>query len=201
MTTTYIFGEIVTRHGSGGNPTHNFPFKIGDIIPHLDYAVAGAFAQHFANETKNNGHSVLGSDLTKSADVDVVLGDCGDTSIKLPYSIINLPDQRGVHEVLYGNRKAERTTPDYLNRFQGLESLALSREAKFWVIDDTVHLYNLPKGTKKVQLLLIPKPSSLDEDEELRIPAGYEDQIIDKVLKRMIPGFRTPEDTVNEGNK
>ena len=196
MTSRQIFAELVQRMGAGGNVRDDFPYTLGDIMPHLDFAFSTA-VKYRLNEnysiTKSWG---VDSSLTRKYKIDVE-----DGRAMLPVSIPRLPNDAAVYQVGYKGNNYNRTTPDYASRFSGLLAKAVASQPKFWVEDDSIVFYQIPNGIKCVDALLVPLPSSLDEDDEILFPAGFENMIIDTVLQRMGFAIQVPEDKANDGHR
>lgn len=196
MTSKQIFTELVQRIGAGGNVRDDFPFTLGDILPHLDYAYSTAVKYRMNEEYSATRVWRVDSSLSRGYQIEVK-----DGQAELPVSIVRLPNDLGVHQVGFKANKYHRTTPDYESRFDGLLAKSISSRPKFWVEDNSIAFYNIPASVECVDVRLIPLPSSLAEDDEIFFPAGMENMVIDTVIQRMGFAVQIPEDKSNDGQK
>lgn len=196
MTSKEVFTELVQRFGAGGNVRDDFPYTLGDIMPPLDFAYSSAVSKRMREIEARDRVRDIDSSITKKYKLTIV-----DGVATLPVSITRLPSDMGVYQVSYKSVQYHRTSPDYLDKFRGLMANRISAQPKFWVEDDKVKFYNLPDGIDCVDALLIPLPSSLEENEEILFPAGYEEMILDSVMQKMGFAVQVPEDYSNNGRR
>ena len=196
MTSNQVFAELVQRIGAGGNVRDDFPFTLGDVMPHLDYSFSYAVKSRMNEIYASTRTHGIDSSITKRYTIPV-----SDNVGQLPVSIVRLPNDLGVYQVQYKGNVFKKTTPDYVDKFLGLAALHVVDQPRYWVEDDQIKFFGLGHKDCDVTALLIPLPSSLEPDDEILFPAGYETMIIDTVLQRMGFGFQIPQDPANDGKK
>ena len=202
MTTNQIFLELAQRLGAGGDVRDDFPFTLGDMMPQLDYAYSKAVKMSTQDTQARKGSMKVDPSLVKEYELTITRdGQHENPYSTLPVSVVRLPRNMGVHGIFYKANNFDRTTPDYVTRFAGLNSPIVSKQTKFFVVDDVVSYINLASSTDCVKAYLVPLPSSLEEDEEILFPSGYEDMILDTVLQRMGFTLNIPEDNSNNGKR
>lgn len=200
MTTNQIFAELTRRILAGGNISDDYPYELGDIYPHLDFAYSNAVKFRSYEIYQENRYHSVDPGITKEYELDVDRSG-SRPKLNLPVSIVRLPHELGVYQVRYKENVFARTKPDYVDVFQSLITRSVSSKPKFYVEGNAVYFFDLPTQVKCLSVKLVPLPSSLDPDDEVLFPAGSEDRIIDTVLQRMGMSVNIPEDRSNDNKK
>jgi hypothetical protein len=122
---------------------------------------------------------------------------------KIPASVIQLPDDRGIRQVSpMQDESCHFIRIKMGNNFiySKLEADHLLGKIGFWVEGENIYYKNLPWYYEEVLMKLVADISDVDEDAEIRIPAGKEIMLMNLVLEKLGVPQQVTQDVVNDQN-
>jgi hypothetical protein len=121
----------------------------------------------------------------------------------LPYSVISLKDNRGLHrlsEVGNTENAYSQVANGSHDIFRGLEAHYLNEKTEFYQEGNNVYYRNIGISVKKVLVKMVATIIGLDSDQPIAIPSSMEDMFVERVIERLRMQMMMPQDKYNDSN-
>lgn len=193
--------ELVFTTVNGGRPSTDLSVMREDIAALLpaavNYAITG---DYWANIQRDNDREIPNSFVAELISGPVQTDQFGREYIDFDKKIINIPGNGGVRYVqdqcgnIYSPRAVGVSKKNYWDN-----ALEYMQEFQLKPNDKKMFLFNRPDLSEPFLVGYVADVSSLEDDDELPIPAGMEPQVID-----LLTGFFTnqrmqPKDYIIDG--
>lgn len=199
MTTNDIVGQILLRV-SGGIPTSDNSVREWDVRSYLPAAVNYAITQdYWANLQRDGDHEVPGSFLSEYSDLTVSTDNKGREYITLPVKKINIGNNRGIRYVTDNCGNTYKPMPQGQVALGCYWGKVLGNIRYYQERGQNIYITNKPPMVESLNVGAVTDVSSLGEDDELPIPAGYEPQVIDILAAFFTDARFTPKDYIIDG--
>lgn len=196
MVLEVLVGQVLLRV-SGGNYTDETSVTFEDVRQYLPAAVNYALTHNYWGSLSiDQDHEIPGFFLSEYSDLPIVSSG-GRDYIVLPKKKINIGNNRGIRYMV-GNTGSIAPTP------QGMIPNAtwnkmFSGVTLYFETHDKVYIINRPSGLNTVTVGAVTDVSELGKLDDLPIPAGYESQVIDILVKFFTESRFTPKDYIIDG--
>ena len=214
--------ELVKDYLAGGDATDDVKGRYHDeiIANHLSTAYKRVVFDTWLEAKQFSDYSIMDV-WAKEYDLVQELYGLNQVVVKLPYPPIQLPNAKGILQVVPIIPSGDEWAPDVANAFAyretasnavfiALEVTAVSTRPNFYLeqVDQTddqvayqIHLQNipdtlLPGGTSNVRVKMIVPFESLDDYDTVALPAGKEDLMVRSVIELL--SSKPPEDVIND---
>ena len=195
--------ELVRDLMSGGDPVRGGKYHDTIIWKLADVVLGGLIQEAMWKNSKTNGYEINGSYLT-TLTLDVLDDDVtGEKYVELIHGVISLNENRGLHRVSeIGNVDNAFTQIPNGGRdiFAGLDASFLNQRTEFYQEGDRIKFNNLGKAVTQVLVKLVSAITGLDPNDPIAIPATMEDLFVQRIIDRLDPQKRTPQDKNNDSN-
>lgn len=188
---------------SGGDETLEGKYHPAIVWKTADTVLGSLIAESMRKDIQTNGYEINGGFLS-TAVLDVEEDtDRDEKYAVLPYPIIALKENRGLHRV------SETKNPEVAfsqipnggrDVFNSLDVRDTSDRAKFYQEGNKIYFQRIGKLVNKVLVKAVFSITNADPDAPIAIPADMEDMFVDRVLQRLGISQATPQDKSNDNN-
>lgn len=197
MVLEVLIGQVLLRV-SGGKYTAESSVTFEDVRQYLPAAVNYALNHsYWTNVGIDGDHEIPGFFLSEYADLPITTVG-GRDRISLPYKKINIGNNRGIRYMVGNNMMPINPAPQGMmlnstwNKMFG--DIPLYSETQ-----DFIEIINKPVSLTSVTVGAVTDVSELSVTDDLPIPAGYEAQVIDILVKFFTDSRFTPKDYIIDG--
>jgi hypothetical protein len=195
--------EFVRDIISGGDPAREGKFHDTIIWKAADIVLGGLIQQELYKSPESNSYDINGSFLSTfivSVKEDTMRGE---KYSELPYSVIELKNNRGLHRVSEkGNTEFAYTQVANGSHdvFRGLEAHYLNDKTEFYQEGNNIYYRNIGVDVKEVLIKMIAAISGLPSDQPIAIPSTMEDMFVERVIEMLRIQQAVPQDKSNDSN-
>ena len=188
---------------SGGDATLEGKLHPTIIWMAADTVLGGLVQEAMRKDQKSNGYDINGSFLSTFT-IDVLNNTSrGEKYSVLPYSVISLRDNRGLHRVsAIGSPEFSFTQVSNGSHdiFRILDAHYLNTHTEFYQEGNKLFYRNIGKAIDKVLVKAVFSITGLGGDEPIAIPSSEEDEFLDRIQQRLMPQVVSPQDKTNDSN-
>lgn len=192
-----IFRELLFLRINGGNLNDESSVQKVDIEAYLPIAVNWAVQTARNSSLSSEGNRDLPSQFYGVFENIDIKRDKKTPYIELPKGYIPLYGNEGIRFVFDDCTNYYTPLFDANRRTIGYYSTLMPNERFYYPIRDILELYNVPKTAKKLSGEYIVNIDDLSDDDELPIPAGFENDAINMAYSWISGEREIPADKKN----
>lgn len=195
-----IFVESILLLINGGTLNDESAVMRADIEAYLPIAVNYAMTKGYNLDIRNEGsRDISGSFVNTFYDLPIVRPDGRRPNIELPKGVIALPRNQGIRmitnscgQTMTPLSDADMMTIDYYQKIFPCQCF-------FRLKKDKIEFYGMNELAETVsELDMIVRVEDLDDDDELPLPAGVEEDAYRMCLDKFDPQRKEPSDKITD---
>lgn len=196
MVLEVLVGQVLLRV-AGGNYSDDSAVTFEDVRQYLPAAVNYALTHsYWGSMAIDQDHEIPGFFLSEYSNLPI-LSASGRDYIVLPKKKINIGNNRGIRYMV-GNGVSIPPAPQGMTANSTWNKM-FSDVTLYSETHDRVYIINKPSGLSTVTVGAVTDVSELGRLDDLPIPAGYEAQVIDVLVKFFTESRFTPKDYIIDG--
>lgn len=193
-----IFVESVFNRIYGGRPSTDFSVLKVDIIAFLPAVVNFALTKGFYTQKNQEGNGDLPTQFYHTYRDIPILRDTDKKQTQYftpPVDMVALPSDRGLRRVMDNCGNIYIPVPDQLMPNMDYWLKVFCGEKYFNQDGKKIKLYNTSPLAKTMSMTGITSADQIDDDDELAIPAGQEQEALDMCYDLAMGIRKVPTDT------
>jgi len=191
--------ELIINNESGGDPSDDTKYN-----PRMVQKTIGIVYGALIKVNITEGDGINGDFVKAFENIEIKYNSDRDEHYSdLPAKLVSLPRDQGLREVtpMQDRTGAFKISPNSSQAIYGkLFAGGFAGETGLYIEGDKIFYINLKQGQKTVLVKMIADIDSLDEDEQIPVPASKETVLYDMVVAKLQGLKATPEDKYNDSN-
>jgi hypothetical protein len=192
--------ELIRELKGGGDASENSKYHPQVVNEAVEIVRNSIILEEITISSRRDDHSI-NSQFFSKVDLKIVTDHYGRSVAELPVRIISLKKDRGLRSVA--------PTAEIECGFSIVENGAISIIKTMEIADLAVYVYmegnclvvvNAPEGLEEITATVIKSLDNFDENEVIPLPAGYEENFIQRVIEFFEEEKLTTNDKYNDSN-